>query len=85
MPTKDADTLSEKVLSRQLDSIKSDISVFKQLDHLDKHGLLVNKEVEPVAAVEAVRATSQPETTSSTTQHVDSQKTASIVNPIMPA
>ena len=48
LPAKDADTLSEKVLSRQLNSIRSDSSVFKQLDHLDKYGLLIDKEIEPV-------------------------------------
>lgn len=77
LPNKDADTLSEKVLSRQLDSIKSDSSVFKQLNHLDKHGLLINKKTESVGAVEAVRAASQPESMNSTTQHVDSQEAAS--------
>lgn len=73
LPAKDADTLSEKVLSRQLDSIKSDSSASKQLDHLDKHGLLVSKETE---AVMAVIAAEQHETTNSTIQQVDSHETA---------
>lgn len=77
LPANDADTLSEKVLSRQLDSIKSDSSVFKQLNHLDKHGLLTDQKNDPIAPIEAVRATKQHEATSSTTQHVDSQETAS--------
>lgn len=77
LPAKDADTLSEKVLSRQLNSIKADSSVFKQLEHLDKHGLLVNKETEAVVPVMAFKTTEQHETTSSTTQHVESQETAS--------
>ena len=77
LPAKDADTLSEKVLSRQLNSIRSDSSVFKQLDHLDKYGLLIDKEIEPVSPIEAVRSAKQHENTSSATQHVHNQETAS--------
>lgn len=76
LPAKDADTLSEKVLSRQLNSIKSDSSASKQLDHLDKHQLLVSKETEAVTPVMAVIAAEQHETTNSTTQQVDSHETA---------
>lgn len=77
LPAKDADTLSEKVLSRQLNSMRTDSSVFKQLEYLDKHGLLVDKETESVAPVMDVIAAEQRETTNSTTQHVESQETAS--------
>lgn len=76
LPAKDADTLSEKVLSRQLNSIRADSSVFKQLEHLDKHGLLADEETKSVAPIEAIRAAKQHETTNSTAQHVESQEAA---------
>ncbi|MEC5209825.1 hypothetical protein RCH20_000877 [Psychrobacter sp. PL15] len=77
LPAKDADTLSEKVLSRQLNSMKSDSSASEQLNHLDRHGLLVDKNTDDVAHLEAFRAIKEHEATNSTTQHVDSQETAS--------
>lgn len=52
LPNDEADEISEKILSRQLTSIKANSSMVKELAAFDKHQLLTDDNIESIAPAE---------------------------------